>query len=279
MAAALMGNLFAEAQESAPSTEVKADHPPSPQIAEEIRQKLHEPVTLEFRAIGIRDALTEVFKKHNIDFWIDEEALKDEHISLDEVEITCRLHNVSVRAALKRILAPSKLNWTCEDAGVRVTTQADMSHTLFTRVYDIAELLDAPAAEAHVPQMAALPTQMGGILPDPIVDPTRKDDKPDTPDKLLVKMVRGLTGGTPDSPWMDADGEGGMVYLFQTKHSKLLAVRQNEQAHAEIEDLMNELLSRQGDVIEEEISVPAAKNASHASPRKTVRIVTKRTAK
>lgn len=295
------GHLHAEAPEttpeSKPETEVIAEEHASPQIAEEVRQRLHEPITLKLDRVPLEDALNEILRKRNIDFWFDNRRIADDSIRLDSVEVTCELKNVSIRGALKRILCDAGLSWMCEDSGIRITSATHQASSCFPRIYDVAVLLEKH--EVEVTTTPAMPHQEtrfegketegpkggearnadalegrgGGKL---VVAVRPAAEKP-TPESILIKMIQGATGGPPDAPWMEADGEGGSVHLIQTPHAKLLVIRQTELAHAEIENLLNELISHQHAGEDEGAEeTPAEKTASRKIVRPKVRVVAQR---
>ena len=245
LTAMFLGNVFAQAPEGTPAKEVPAEEHTAAQIAEDVRQLLHQPVTLELANIPIRDAIGQLLTPRKIDFWFDEASINEASVSLDETEVSCRLHHASMRAGLKRILDQANLSWVCEDTGIYITTAAKAMQRRFSRVYDVAELIEAPVVEvegsAANTQQAS---QFGGQIPS-------RDQKPQPdakvgPETNLIRLIQQLTGGIDDGgSWMDVDGEGGSIHFLQTANSNLLVVRQNEQVQAQIEDLLNDLISHQ----------------------------------
>ena len=271
------GDLLAETPETKPdSTHAAEDHDhehPTAQTAEEVRQRLHEPITLKLDKVPLEDALTEILGKRNLDFWYDEEHIK---IARDTIEVTCNLRNVSIGAALKRILGQAQLGWVCEDTGIRITSAARQMSILFARIYDVRALLEKPVVEVAEPAKPHQQVQYICINPSLSGSGTSGSEKKLTPEETLIHTIFGATGGPPDSPWMEADGEGGTIHLIQTSHAKLLVIRHNEVTHAEIEHLLNELISHQQMGTEEGAAeTPAEKTASRNIVRPRVRIVTK----
>ncbi len=306
-ASVVWSSLFAQTPETTPETkpdaEAQQEEQPGAQIAEEVRQRLHEPITLKLDAVPLEDAVAEILRKRNFEYWFDHEKIKEDSIRLETIEVTCDLKHVSIRAALKRILGQARLGWICDDAGIRITTKADQVGTSFPRIYDVGELLESPKVEVTGPDMPHQEIQFGGGGAGTITKPTEKAPEnvktPDpaatsegtvcslhagpvaphaklTPEANLIHMVQTATGGVPFAPWMDADGEGGTVNLIQTSRAKLLVIRQNELAHAEIENLLNELISHQHTGEDQDAAeAPAEKNASRNIVRPRVRIVAK----
>ncbi|MDB5336265.1 MAG: hypothetical protein JWN70_1884 [Planctomycetaceae bacterium] len=309
-ASVVWGNLLAQTPETTPETkpdtEAQPDEHAAPQIAEEVRQRLHEPITLKLDAVPLEDALAEILRKRNFEYWFDHEKIKEESVRLETIEVTCDLKNVSIRAALKRILGQAHLGWVCDDSGIQITTKTEQMSTCFARIYDVGDLLESPKVEVTGPGMPHQEIQFGGNRAGEATKPEEK--KPDsakpadaipnmicstpaaapsnggptidpTPEGKLMLMIQTATGGPSQAPWMYADGEGGTVNLIQTSHAKLLVIRQNELCHAEIEHLLNELISHQHSGEEEAAAAPAEKNASRNIVRPRVRIVAKRKAR
>ena len=152
VASIFWSNLLAETPETKPdSAHVAEDHDhehPTAQTAEEVRQRLHEPISLKLDKVPLEDALTEILGKRNLDYWYDEEHIK---IARDTIEVTCNLRNVSIGAALKRILGQAQLGWVCEDTGIRITSSARQMSILFARIYDVRALLEKPVVEVAEP--------------------------------------------------------------------------------------------------------------------------------
>lgn len=301
IAACIMwGNLLAQTPETTPDTkpetEAQQDEQGPPQIAEEVRQRLHEPITLKLDRVPLQDALDEILRKRNFDYWIEEDQLQEESIALDSIEVTCDLKHVSIRAALKRILGQARLGWICEDAGIRITTKSKQITTFSARIYDVHELLETPEVEVTIPAMPQQEIQFGGgtgAEAKPVEKPVEGATAPHgevcaghggaatppeklTPEMTLIRAIQGSVGGPPDAPWMEADGEGGAIYMIQTSRAKLLVVRAHELCHAEVEDLLNDLISHHHAAGDEEAEAPPAeKNASRKIVQPRVRILAK----
>lgn len=307
-ASVLWGNLLAETPEATPEAKPEIAAPPAdqstpPQTAEEIRQRLHESITIKLIKVPLDDALVEILGKRNFDYWIDAEPISESNIRLDTLEVSCDVKNVSIRALLKRILVPAHLGWVCEDAGIRITSDVGHISSHVVRIYDVAELLETPEVEVTTPAKPHQEVQFGdggGIpadaanstppatsvvpggpaasaVPNVPFLPVQARLAKMSPEQRLVIMIQEVAGGPPDAPWMDADGEGGAIHLVQTANAKLLVIRQTEMCHSEIENLLNELISHQHTDAEgagEE--VPAAKNASRSIVRPYPQKIVKR---
>ena len=286
--------------ESKPEAEAHQDEPAAPQTAEEIRQRLHESISLKLDKVPLDDALVEILRRRNLDFWYDDEQIKESNVRLDSIEVTCDLKNVSIRAALKRILKQAQLGWVCDDTGLRITSEAVSQSTIFARIYAVQALLPTPEVEVAVPVLPHQQPQIGSRVvqsgdtareslksPDPAPGTctacatpqtdTCSATKKLTPEDILIRTILQTTGGPPNAPWMEADGEGGAIHLIQTNRVKLLVIRQNELGHEEIENLLNELISHQHSGTDEAVEeVPAEKNASRNIVRPQLRTVVKR---
>lgn len=255
--------------------EEPAEEPAAPQIAEGIRQKLRESVTLELREVTVRDAVQQLLGKRKIDFFFDETEIKEAGVATDEVQVSCDLHNVSLRAGLKRILLQARLSWVCDDAGILITTPDIANRTLFARVYDVADLMELATVEV-VPPPSKLQQAQFGSGPPALLQPgdggaARAGEAPKVAppqEKVLMEMIQQTTGGPANGPWMEADGEGGGIHFIQTARVKLLVIRQNEDVHAQVEDLLNELISHHNEFSEEpEEGATPPKNAVRSRVR------------
>ena len=287
----MWGSVTAETPETKDKGEAPQTEQEPAQIAEEIRQRLHDPISLKLDQVPLKQALEEILTKHGIEFWLDAPKLAEESINVDEIHVTCNLRNVAYRAALKRVLSGSNLAWVCEDAGIRITTQTDQDNTYFARVYDVAELLQEPVIVLHNPttnigpqsKLPAIPAQFGGGsgAPPGGALPPGSEPKPAPllPPEKLINAIQELVGGSPHGLWAETHGEGGTIHYIRTANAKLLVVKQNEATQGAIEDLLNDLLShdRMGEEDDTE-AAPAAKNASRTiTVRPRVRMVGRRT--
>jgi hypothetical protein len=110
-------------------------------VERRIFNSLNKPVAVELPGIG----LSAVMKRWaedpdiNIPIVIDERALEEEAISLDE-QITLQLQTpVSFRSALKLVLEPLNLTYVIEDEVMRITTKTNSANV--TRVYPVGDLV------------------------------------------------------------------------------------------------------------------------------------------
>lgn len=262
-------------------------------IPEDFRQKLQEPVDVSFKDLSLMDALKELGQKSGIDFWIDTTTLGEEGLNTDQIKLTLDLKQVAVRGVLKRILNPQKLSWVCDETGIMITTQSVAHSTTFARVYDITELLTKPdeenedTADAMLKHSASRQTehpqrlvsrritvrpilrQFGGLTTAPdnsappasssgTANPVEADTKNSSELAIqnLIATIMVSTGGPPHSHWLESDGEGGSIRIISTTNVKLLVIRQNETVHADIEDLLNELLTHHHGLPDEEDASP-----------------------
>lgn len=283
----MWGSLSAETPEKPGKGEAPQTEQEPAQIAEEIRQRLQDPISITLDHVPLQDALNEILTEHGIEYWMDAPKLAEDSVNVDEIHVTCNLQNVSYRAALKRVLSGSNLAWVCEDAGVRITTHTDQDHTYFARVYDVADLVKEPVVVLRnqtTDRTTAIgppsrPAQYGGGLGGMPPGSAVKPAAPLAPEVALIRAIEESIGGPPHAPWIQSDGEGGAIHFIQTANAKLLVIRQNEATHGQIEDLLNDLLSheRMGKEEGEEAAV-VPKNASRTiTVRPRLRMVGRRT--
>ena len=187
---------------------------PDAERAARVEAALREPTSLA----GVRpgdtlatalDALAEI---HRIDILPDAPALELEGLALDDIvlETPPNIEGYSLATSLRVLLENQEVPLTTvpRDGILFVTTEAEAQNHLPTRIYNVRDLL------------------AGG--------PAGGDQPPDRAAVELVGVIVSVTGG-PDAggSWED-DGGYGTVERF----NGLLAIRQTDAVHRQIEDLL-----------------------------------------
>ena len=106
-----------------------------------IFSSLSKPVEVDLQGLGLSAVMKRwaEYPNINIPIVIDERALEEEAISLDE-QITLQLGTpVSFRSALKLVLEPLNLTYVIEDEVMRITTKTNSANV--TRVYPVGDLV------------------------------------------------------------------------------------------------------------------------------------------
>ncbi len=125
---------------------------------EKIQAALIDPqgVEIEFIDTPLKDAMDFIADAHGITIIVDEQALTEEGVSIDE-PINRILSGVTLRSALKIILEPLLLTYVIEDEVMKITTIIAAEDKLSTRVYPVGDLV--------VPVMSGMMARMmlGGM--------------------------------------------------------------------------------------------------------------------
>ena len=208
-----------------------------------IRRGLQTEVTVTFKDKPLQEALRELVEKAGVPLWIDETALTEEGVSLDE-PVSVDLESMSIETALELILSPFGLAWHIEDEVLKVTTETEASERLSTEIYDVNELLRL-AAEAEREQSGAdlaleratTPVQFDDAAAWGCFHPPRRDLDSATAAwgtrHWLVAVLFGMTSGA----WDRIDGVGGTAQILDGT----LVLRQTQRIHAEVAGLLDAL--------------------------------------
>lgn len=106
---------------------------------DQIRAKLKDQVKVDFNGVGLSAVISRFATALDMPIIMDEKALEEELISLDE-QITLNLSKeISFRSALKLVLEPLNLTWVIEDEVMRITSKSNSANVL--RTYDLSQIL------------------------------------------------------------------------------------------------------------------------------------------
>lgn len=144
-----------------------------------------------------------------IPVFLNEQALIDEGVKLDE-PITLAASGITLREALNLSLHPLQLRALVVDEVLLITTAAEAVNERTCRVYNVTDLIEHDQ------------TSPQGLL-------------------FLERMIHDATGGEPDGPWQDVDGEGGDMKHISFSHSPLLVFHQTESVYRQIDQLLHDL--------------------------------------
>lgn len=109
---------------------------------EKIQAALIDPqgVDIEFIDTPLADAMQFLADAHDITIIIDEQALTEEGVAIDE-PINRTLSGITLRSAMKIILEPLGLTYIIEDEVMKITTIIAADEKLSTRVYPVGDLV------------------------------------------------------------------------------------------------------------------------------------------
>lgn len=179
---------------------------PQPVGAEKhINTALDEIMDFDFNKESLEGVMAKIAAQHDIQIVIDGVKLEEESIPTAAKDLTLKLAGVSLRSGLNLLLRQRGLTFLIEDEVLKVTTRTVALNKRPTRTYPVRDLV-------------------GNVDVDYL---------------LLSQTIQQSTGGPPDDPWMEADGEGGSVCVFPS--TGCLVIRQTQEGHEEILKLLRSL--------------------------------------
>ena len=100
---------------------------------------LKEPTEVAFNDNPLEDALRYLKDLHQVEIWIDKEALSAKGIATD-TQVNLSLSGISLRSVLRLMLEPLALTYVVENEVLKVTTQEAADRTVVTRTYPVGDL-------------------------------------------------------------------------------------------------------------------------------------------
>lgn len=170
-----------------------------------IERELDKAISLQFKDTPLKDALQAIGKNSNINIVMNVSRLEEEGITA-KTPINIEVRDVSLRSALKIMLQPLKLVAMIEDEVLKITSKSHAKGPFVVATYPVAEILSNPAAD------------------------DRFEDLDD-----LVKLIQSQV--QPDS-W-SVFGGAGRVHAI--KRTESLVIRQTDDAHEEVRQLLLDL--------------------------------------
>ncbi len=191
-----------------------AVHRQNQQAAERIQEALQKRVSVQFKDQPLQEALRHLADAAGVILWIDEGALHDEAIEVDNA-VTLQLSGETIEQGLNRLLPGLGLTWLVEDEVLKITTKVEAEELFETRVYDVQTLIDHGANESD--RSSFWPSEIPlDLRPSP-----------------LREVIQYHTSGY----WMMVNSQGGSVNLAKN----ILIVKQNYQVQREIAALLKAL--------------------------------------
>jgi type II secretory pathway component GspD/PulD (secretin) len=188
---------------------------------------LKKPVSLNFKGAPLSQVIEHIAAASGIDIVVDGLGLAEEGVTSDAPVSIC-VDGIQLRGALNLLLKQKGLGWTVEDEVLKITSGRRLQGRLEVRTYPVADLV---VPIPHAPRCAP-----EGDNPWPTLRPMTQAERAATTDfDSLIELV--TTTVAPDS-WVENGGEA-TVRSFETTLS--LVVRQTDERHAEIRDLLEQL--------------------------------------
>jgi len=124
-----------------------ADSPAQGALRRDFAERSKQRETFEFDELPLADALRALGEKFGVQFVLNLKTLEEAGVGSD-TPVTAILRQVTLPAALRRILAPMELTYLLQDEVIVVTTTDQASNELTTVVYPVGDLIGHAAAVA-----------------------------------------------------------------------------------------------------------------------------------
>jgi hypothetical protein len=205
----------ARQKNSAGPRETNQITPPAPTrgispAEEKIRQLLHQPIEVHFKATPLTDAAAWLQKQEGFTVKVDAKALAELNVD-PSVPVTLDLKTLEMQNALEQMLREHELTWTVKNDCLIITTPAaaETDDYLSTRVYDVSDLIAFHDARGA-----------------PITDPD--------------KLVELITNTVLPQSWEEIGGPG-KIRSSAKNGLQVLVIYQTWRTHEMIEDLLANL--------------------------------------
>ncbi len=154
-----------------------------------ILKAMEEKTSLDFDEIPLEDVIDRLQNEHRIPIMLDAKALKEAGIEPD-APVTCWIHDLPLRSALRIMLGNLKLEWTIWSNVVWITSpeKAESDEFRVVKVYDVSDLVAETRDRPY----------RGNGLPGIAADDLQGPEPDDTPPYIVI------------SPMSNAGGMGGM---------------------------------------------------------------------
>ena len=231
----------------------------SPRV-EKIELALQENTEVTFTDQPIRDAVDYLENVHNIEIWIDTEALKESEIAIDE-RVNLVMSGIPLKNALRLILDPLKLDYLIQDDVLKITSRSKADETFETRVYNTGLIPDSTPKELMELILATVDPEGWNlssslrslVAPDPTPPKTGAATLKNRPADNHEASTNEVADGTSKSnstggPPMSGGGlDGGRFFGAAEAMGviratpKSLVIRQRQRIHDEIIELLEQL--------------------------------------
>lgn len=183
-------------------------------------RKLEKKVDVAWSNVALQDALQWLAQVTDLNITIDGQGLKEEGVTRS-VKVSLELKRVSVKRVLTSLLEPLHLAYRVDGETLQVTSRQRARGKMVTMIYAVADLVVPVAQTVHISKLER--TEI------------RQEKKPAVEFNALTELISSTVA--PDT-WVQAGGEGSIA-PFETNLS--LVVRQAEEVHDEIADLLEQL--------------------------------------
>jgi len=123
------------------------------------RQKLNQNVSVQFDALPLKAAISELARQTGADLRLDLKELADAQIS-DRTPVTLKMADRSLSTVLQSLLLNERLTWDLRDGVMWITTEESANGEFITAVFDVRDLCNS--ARESTGLMRAVQTQTRG---------------------------------------------------------------------------------------------------------------------
>jgi Flp pilus assembly secretin CpaC len=168
----------------------------------EIENRLNVPITVEFKDKPFREMLDMLRKETKLNISVDDQSIsEDAFINLEQISITEKLDNISLRNALTILLDKARLKYVVESDVIRITTEKKARGRMYTKVFSVMELV------TPIPDFALAPHQSLAKA----LAPPAPAWQPNGLGQTVYQPRNGLTNGEMVSGQMPANFNPGMA--------------------------------------------------------------------
>ncbi len=203
-----------------------------------VYQQLQDRQIFEFDGIALEDVIQYIAEVAGVDIHVKWEMLNAAGVS-ESSEVDIRLlQGVTVEKALRIILEDvagvNPLGFFVDDGVITISTQSDLNQNMYTRVYDIHDMIlrvpDFPGPRLDLSTGATTGQDIGGGSI--FEDDEDEDDEP-TRQEIIDNLIEQIEQIVDERSWDD----GGAISEFGGQ----LIVRQTRENHLAILDLLGQL--------------------------------------
>jgi general secretion pathway protein D len=200
-----------------------------------VREALNRRMNVEWRSVPLEAVARRLSAELGVNVLLDRRGLEEAGATPDQ-EISISLRDVRFRSALKLALEPLQLTADVHEGVLRITSQEIAGENVITRVYPVADLIDAPPPRVAEKPALTLPVPEGTKVIYRRSEPEPWWYGPDY--DTLIDLIE--TSIAPDS-WVDSGGMGSISGFRRT-----LVISQTDDVHDQIERLLLEIRRAEG---------------------------------
>ena len=152
----------------------------------EIEVKLERPMSVEFpEGTTLRGAINSIRSKAGLNITTDDASINGEQISLDQIQVSESLKDLSLRNVLTVLLDKASLKYVVENDVIRITTEKKARGKLYTKVFSVMELVTPIPDFALAPHQSVAKALAGQSNPNPAWETQQNGSKTFNPNSAL----------------------------------------------------------------------------------------------